>query len=486
MPYKTPGVYVVETPYNPLSSIRGATLYAMGFVGQTERGPINTPVKIFSYSEFDRYFGSPISVSPLAEVVRHFFLEGGKEAYIVRVAKNAAAASVSVTPYLVSAKNEGSWGKRITVVIEDSSINASAKRIVVKYNGNVVESFDPVFFTADAPLRDRFDVKVNSKSDYIMIIGTPGTQPSNGTYQLNSTGSDGEAPEESDYLEAMETLKLATDLSTFTIVPNYDTEQTPLWQPMVEFAERNHLFAVLYAPAELEYSEVLSLRQSSLVNSGSACLVYPWVMTNYTVNFIPPVGGYMGKLSLMDFNYGPWAPNAGYVNGQLFKASAIETNLTEDEIGELNVKGVIPIRFIPNVGYVIWGNRTLSNSTSYLYVTVRRTMNFIIKSIMEGTRSLIFKPNTPVVWANLTNQVSAFLRYLYSVGALYSPTGNEADAFFVQCDSTLNTPTTIEQGILKARIGVRITRCIEFLIFEITQIEGEVQAREITFGGSGM
>lgn len=486
MLYKTPGVYVVETPYNPLSTIRGATLYAMGFVGLTEKGPVNTPVKIFSFSEFDRYFGSPISTSPLAEVVRHFFAEGGKEAYIVRVAKDAAAASVSVDDYLISAKNEGSWGKRITVVIEDSSINDQAKRIVVKYNGTIVETFDPVFFTTNAPLRDRFDVKINSKSDYIMIIGNPGNNPSNGTYQLNSTGSDGSLPTPSDYLDAMQTLKLASDLSTFTIVPHYDMEQSLLWQGMVTFAENNHLFAVLYPPSGLEYSEVVNLRQNSAVNSGSACLVYPWLLTNYTVDFIPPVGGFMGKLSLMDFNYGAWAPNAGYVNGQLFKVSALETNLSEDQVGELNIRGIIPIRFIPNVGYVIWGNRTLSNSTSYLYVTVRRTMNFIIKSIMEGTRSLIFKPNTPVVWSALTNQVSSFLRYLYSVGALYSPTGNESDAFFVQCDSTLNTPQLIEQGVLKARIGVRITRCIEFLIFEITQIEGEVQARELTIGGIPM
>lgn len=483
MPYKTPGVYVIESPYNPLSTIRGATLYSMGFVGQTEKGPVNSPVKIFSYSEFDRYFGSPISTSPLAEVVRHFFLEGGKEAYIVRVAKGATAATVSVGDYLITARNEGSWGTKITVIIETSSINDAAKRIIVKYNGNVVETFDPVFFTANSPLRDRFDVKINSKSDFIMILGNPGVNPDNGTYNLNSEGSDGSQPLESDYLEAMETLKVATDLSTFTIVTNYDAEQTPLWQGMVEFAERNNLFAVLYPPVGLEYSEVISLRQNSLVNSGSACLVYPWVITNYTTNPIPPVGGYMGKLSLMDFSYGPWAPNAGYVNGQLYKVSAIETNLNEDEIGELNVKGIIPIRFIPNVGFVIWGNRTLSNSTSYLYVTVRRTMNFIIKSIVEGTRALIFKPNTPAVWASLTNQVSSFLRYLYSVGALYSPTGNESDAFFVQCDGTLNTPTLIEQGILKARIGVRITRCIEFLIFEITQIEGEVQAKEINLGG---
>src|SRR6056297_805978 len=90
-----PGVYVVEEP-SGVRPIAGASTSIGMFIGRARKGPINQPVRITNITEFDRTFGDDSSVSDMARYVRLFFINGGADTYIMRIAHNAGTAFVTL------------------------------------------------------------------------------------------------------------------------------------------------------------------------------------------------------------------------------------------------------------------------------------------------------------------------------------------------------------------------------------------------------
>jgi Bacteriophage tail sheath protein len=68
----------------------------VGFLGRTERGPIDEPVIVESFPEFCRYFGGHFAEGAVSYAVHDFFLHGGRRAVIVRVANRATRARIDI------------------------------------------------------------------------------------------------------------------------------------------------------------------------------------------------------------------------------------------------------------------------------------------------------------------------------------------------------------------------------------------------------
>jgi phage tail sheath protein FI len=80
--YRSPGVHIESAGdrYVPLEAVEtGVT----AFVGVTQQGPRNQPVRVGSFEQFERVFGDDRGF--LALSVRGFFDNGGKTAYLVNV-----------------------------------------------------------------------------------------------------------------------------------------------------------------------------------------------------------------------------------------------------------------------------------------------------------------------------------------------------------------------------------------------------------------
>ena len=86
-----PGVYVEEIS-SGVRTITGVSTSVTALVGSAGRGPINEAVRMLSFSDFERMFGGLSADSDMSYAVRQFFLNGGSEAWVVRLAKNAGAA----------------------------------------------------------------------------------------------------------------------------------------------------------------------------------------------------------------------------------------------------------------------------------------------------------------------------------------------------------------------------------------------------------
>lgn len=101
------------------------------FMGLTERGPTNRPVAVRSMDEFYRIFGRLDVGTYLAAALDGFFLCGGREAYVVRIAHLfergrrdiATRASTRLkdsqrhNTLLVQAMSEGMWGDGVRVSV---------------------------------------------------------------------------------------------------------------------------------------------------------------------------------------------------------------------------------------------------------------------------------------------------------------------------------------------------------------------------------
>ena len=118
-----PGVYVQEEA-SGARAVAGVATSIAAFVGMAERGPMDTATRIFNFADFERSFGDTTE-GELATQVRNFYLNGGGQAYVMRIARNAFQANVSIrdeagTPgaLVVTARDHGIEGNLLRVEID--------------------------------------------------------------------------------------------------------------------------------------------------------------------------------------------------------------------------------------------------------------------------------------------------------------------------------------------------------------------------------
>ncbi|MEH1907949.1 phage tail sheath family protein [Nostoc sp.] len=207
-------------------------------------------------------------------------------------------------------------------------------------------------------------------------------------------------------------------------------------------------------------------------------LYYPWIKVpnpreNGKPILVPPCGHMMGVWARTDETRGVYKAPANEVPRGVI-GLAYDTNFREQEL--LNPLGINCVRNFPNRGIRIWGARTLvePDKTEWRYISVRRLISYIEKSIELGTQWAVFEPNDEDLWARVRRTVSNFLERIWREGALFGATLEQA--YYVKCDAELNPPETMILGRLYIEVGVCPVRPAEFVVFRISQwngIEGE-------------
>ncbi len=125
--YLTPGVYFerIDAAERRIPALRTDVA---GFVGIAERGPLNRPVRIESWKQFQSVFGGFVPQGYLSYAVKGFFENSGLTCYVVRIADRDAARRATVTladrsgipTVKVYALNEGRWGNMVKVSLKGS------------------------------------------------------------------------------------------------------------------------------------------------------------------------------------------------------------------------------------------------------------------------------------------------------------------------------------------------------------------------------
>jgi phage tail sheath protein FI len=233
-------------------------------------------------------------------------------------------------------------------------------------------------------------------------------------------------------------------------------------------------FAILDAPDGTTNPAQLQLAQASSM----AAVYMPWlrVFDPATALATPaapaasvaPSGHIAGIYARVDSTRGVHKAPA---NEPIRGALDVTLQLARADQDGLNPTGINCIRKL-NGSILVWGARTAGGDANgdLKYVSVRRTLLFLEKSILQGTQWVVFEPNTQSLWQKINRNVSSFLTQVWRSGALFGASPQEA--FYVKCDADTNPQSQIALGQVVTEIGVAIARPAEFVVFRVSQWTG--------------
>ena len=183
---------------------------------------------------------------------------------------------------------------------------------------------------------------------------------------------------------------------------------------------------------------------------------------------VPPAGAVMGVIARTDATQGVFRAPAG-IDAVVVNAVGVDTKFGDADLGSLNTKGVNIIRPVTGRGICVMGARTRKRYAVDRYISARRTLIYLREALRTGTEFALFENNDEVLWQRMTGVADRILRPVWSGGGLR---GNSAEeAYFIRCDSTINTPAVIASGEVRMDIGVALEYPAEFVVIRLTQFE---------------
>ena len=129
--------------------------------------------------------------------------------------------------------------------------------------------------------------------------------------------------------------------------------------------------------------------------------------------------------------------------------TGVSHEYTEREQGILNASNFNCIIPKKRYGVVLWGNRLINSDQDRDYVSDLLLDDYIDNWIKADTETFVFKNADDIMYSEITARITAFLRELWSKGALAGETPNEA--FAVRCDKELNAGA--KKGEVYAEVG---------------------------------
>ncbi|QUQ62588.1 phage tail sheath family protein [Kutzneria sp. CA-103260] len=488
--YLAPGVYMeeVSSGSRPIEAVGTAVA---AFVGFAEKGPVDEPVLVTSWTQFKRSFGDFVPGYYLAHAVYGYFLNGGGTAYVVRVGGTSGdTAPIAELPSAVDGRVALTVSARqpeltgISVEVQPAGEPADDTfKLVVKQGGQPVETFDNVTTRRGA---NNVVTVVRQQSKLITVEDTKGKAlavPQAGEVALPGGAADvvsagdyvGDSADRTGF-GGLEAIDNVTMLCVPDLMAAYQQGRISLDDvKAVQLAMIAHCelmadrVAILDTPPGLNAQRVKEWRMDFTgYDSKYAAMYWPWVKVADPVAgkqvFVPPSGHMAGIWARNDANRGVHkAPANEVVRG----AVTLELNITKGEHDTLNPVAVNCIRAFPGQGIRVWGARTLSSDPEWRYLNVRRLFNYVEKSILQGTNWVVFEPNDPKLWDSVKRTITMFLRRVWRDGALFGRT--PAEAFFVKCDEENNPPESRDAGILVVELGIAPVKPAEFVVFRISQ-----------------
>jgi phage tail sheath protein FI len=235
-------------------------------------------------------------------------------------------------------------------------------------------------------------------------------------------------------------------------------------------------------PTPLKADGALQTQRGKLLSrNGFAALYWPWIVINDPTAPAdrparltrPPSGHIAGIFARSDNLRGVHKAPA---NEPILGALDLAYNLNDTEQGALNHGNINALRLFPGRPPMVWGARTLTDSTPWRNVNVRRLFSFVEDSILQGVRWAVFEPNNYALWKGLERSITEFLTRVWLSGALFGRTAKEA--FYVKVDEELNPATVRALGQVIVEIGMAPVRPAEYVIVRIGLWDGGSQISE--------
>jgi phage tail sheath protein FI len=493
--YSTPGVYVNETPLQSRVNVSFSTSTA-AFFGESSRGPVD-PTLVSSWSQYQSLFGLISPAYELGYALYHYFSNGGRNAYVTRVLSDEAESSTatayyyptgipgaSVALFTATAVSPGAWGNGLAIKLTAGLVEASATVIptfnVLIYDGGVeVERWTEL--SPELASSRYFPTVLNNYSRYVRVSDVASvTANANLQYdtatQAFAGGIDGVTLDD-DYLPALDKLDNVEGVLMINAVGKYTS--TVNNAVMAKAKERGNSIAII-DPSPLStsatdfVSEAATYRAADGANYSIFCapmltMVDPAKTGPGAIRRTFPGGAVAGLYARTETERTVAKSPAGFT-ADIRNALGVDIKFSETEIGNLYDNGVNCFKAVPGGGIVLWGARTLERLRPDQYISVRRSLNYLKQALKDATQFAVFEPNDERLWTSITAACGSVLNAFWSAGGLKG--ASASDAYYVVCDETNNTATTIDNGEVRVEVGVAVQYPAEFIVINISQWTG--------------
>jgi phage tail sheath protein FI len=474
------------------------------FVGRTQRGPVNEPVRLESFDDYQRIFGGLWGLSPLSFAVEQYFLQGGRVAIVVRVVNGGSGASLSLPAgegfLSLRARNPGTH-EVLRASVDHDGIDASdqhgfnliVQRLLQPGSEHVLEQ-ESYRRVSVSPDDDHFIGEVLADSQLVRLEGdlpecrpdrTPPATPDKHIGYQNAArdGDDGETLTDYDIIgSATRSTGLfalsRNDMFNLLCIPPLDRARDVglvTWLAAVRYCKKRRAMLVVDPPKEwTTVDQALRGMKRMSFASEDAVMVFPRLTALGGMSSgrsFAPCGALAGLLARNDERRGVWsAPSRESIHFHARIRPTIQLD-REDliRLAAAGVNGIVAGR--PGAPAWLGSARTMaagdSSAPSWNYLATRRLSLMILESIDRGTRWTIFAGQDKDFWRKLKIQVEGYLEDLWKQGALVGSTPSEA--FFVQCDSETNVYMDANMEGVNFVLGVALRRPGEFISFEVSQ-----------------
>ncbi len=511
-----PGLYLEELPSNARSIVASPTSIAV-FVGYTH--PFKTrvfgqPVRLFSYSDYEREFGG-IYVSGsldanVAHAVYQFFLNGGSDAYVVGLlaqyqlsggnppqAVTAATATLVTTGggIVFTAKEPTDHPSRaLTVTVSNVRSGSGGPLDLADYTftyGTRVESYRGVPLTAAGM------GAMNSASSLVAVTpdaGNFGTVYAGAvvapitlatTLPVNLVGTFSAA----DFTAVFQSEQPLDKVEVFNLLLTPGISDNGVLSAALAFAERKQAFVIMDPPANAGADAANPPTMGDIFTSGviplsqNGAIYFPYLRTSNPATGeameLPPGGFVAGVYARTDTRRGVWKAPAGLEAIVNNTTGVVERGrMTDQRQGVLNLAGVNCLRTFPGIGTVVFGARTLVSANvafqNNKYVPVRRMTLFIEQTLLANLKWVVFEPNDEPLWLAIRTTIENFMLALFNQQALQG--SKPSEAFSVTCDKSTTTPDDQANGIVNIVVAFAPLKPAEFVIIKIAHLAGQTQS----------
>ena len=471
------------------------------FVGRTLRGPVNRPILIKSFTEFQHVFGGLWQPSPLGYAVEQFFDNGGREALIVRVVNGARSATLTLRAgagvLRLRAVRPGTREYLRASVDYDNiaaedcaDFNLTVQR--VRAQGTAQVEDQEIFHQLSLlPASARYLPRALVESKLIRLSGEiPAQRPdrtldaasglASGYVNSNSDGDDGAPLTDYDLIgrENDRTGLFALDHAdyfNFLCIPPLTRDQDVGPSALLvgaRYCKQRRALLIVDPPSNWHTADdaLRGMRDWNFFNE-NALMYFPRVLAHDKLRghfeSFAPCGAVAGMLARCDEAAPVWVP-AKSDEAVLRPGYRPTCLVTEDRRMRLATLGVNTIQAVRSAARIGVTSRTLAAGAAanadWQHLAARRLALLIINSIERGTRWVAMAPQVEAADAAVS-QVRAFFESLYDAQAFGTRAMQEA--FFVIGERRDN-PSAAAAREFQLVIGFAASRNPGFHSFRIT------------------
>lgn len=463
-----PGVVISTSVRTGPSTATARESSQLFVVGLAERGPSDEAVLIESLADFEDMFGGYQSYSYLHPTVESFFEEGGTRAFVTRVV--GASATVGeltlqnggTDVLTLTANGAGDWSENVEVAV--SHPTGTTFKVDLYYDGDLKYTTGTVSTSSQAA--GRINLSAIASRYVTATVDSTSLRPSViSATALTAGDDDRSAVTSTDYVSALTVFNDALGTGAVACPEAYDADVTT---GLVTHANEYNRIALLYAA---EGATATAVKTKALDIQGEdgaehAALYHPWVQaptgTPGITRYIPPVGYVAAKRALAHNQVGPHMPGAGLISVARF-INGVRTEIDKTVGDDLDENYVNAIRVIQNTVRVYGARSCSADTENFRYITQQDVVNSIVTECYRSIEDVVFSSidGRNTIFANIESRILAILTVMRNIGALYpafDANGRQLDdGYTVKCNSSINPASQLATGLVKAKIGVRVS-----------------------------